>query len=87
MLDALVGLYVSWQTAVRMPRILFAATDAPTPDPQMRIPAVGRCLLDRHARALGEVGVVVLGIGAVAAEVDELVAPRSARRSCAAARA
>jgi len=32
------ALYVSWQTAVRMPRILFAATDAPTPDPQMRIP-------------------------------------------------
>ena len=30
--------YVSWQTPARMPRILLTAMDAPTPDPQMRIP-------------------------------------------------
>ena len=30
--------YVSWQTAERMPRILLAATLAPTPEPQIRIP-------------------------------------------------
>src|SRR5579862_1562069 len=30
--------YVSWQTAARTPRILFAATEAPTPDPQIRMP-------------------------------------------------
>ena len=30
--------YVSWQTAARTPRILLAATEAPTPRPQMRMP-------------------------------------------------
>jgi hypothetical protein len=30
--------YVSWQTDDRTPRILVAAIEAPTPDPQMRIP-------------------------------------------------
>ena len=43
--------YVSWQTAARTPRILFAATDAPTPEPQMRMPALGRAVADGEARA------------------------------------
>ena len=34
--------YVSWQIAARMPRILLAAIDAPTPDPQTRIPRSAR---------------------------------------------
>ena len=34
--------YVSWQIAARMPGILLAATDAPTPDPQIRMPRSAR---------------------------------------------
>ena len=69
---------MSWQTAERMPRSLFAATEAPTPEPQMRIrgrPAV----LDRPAEPLGVVRVVVVGVRAVAAEVDQLVVRAGAR--------
>ena len=66
--------YVSWQTAARMPRILFAATRAPTPEPQIRIAAVGLAVADRVAEARGEVRVVVGRVRAVAAEVDQLVA-------------
>ena len=66
--------YVSWQTAARMPRILLAATDAPTPEPQIRIPRSASPATDRLAEALGEVRVVVVRVGAVAAEVDQLVA-------------
>ena len=48
--------YVSWQTADRMPRILLAATDAPTPEPQMRIAAVGLAGHDRRAEARAKSG-------------------------------
>ena len=56
----------------------------PTPDPQMRIPRSAAALLEREPQALGEVRVVVLRVGAVAAEVDQLVVagrarPRAAR--------
>ncbi len=66
--------YVSWQTAARMPRILLAATDAPTPEPQMRMPRSAVAVADGQAEPLGEVGVVVGRVGAVAAQVDQLVA-------------
>ena len=66
--------YVSWQTAARTPRILFAATDAPTPEPQIEDAPLGLAVADRPAEPLGEVGVVVRRVRAVAAEVDELVA-------------
>ena len=45
--------YVSWQTAARMPRILLAATLAPTPEPQMRMPALGLAVAGRRRRAAG----------------------------------
>ena len=64
---------MSWQTAARTPRILLAATDAPTPEPQIEDPARGLAPLDRQAQAPREVGVVVIGVGAVAPEIDELV--------------
>ena len=57
-----------------MPRILLAATlraDAGAADEDA---AIGLAALDRHAEPLREVRVVVGRVGAVAAEVDEVVA-------------
>ena len=69
-----------------MPRILLAATrraDARAADQDA---AIGLAVDDRLAEPLGEVGVVVVGVGAVAAEVDQLVAEPGAGEPSDAAR-
>ena len=75
--------YESWQMAARMPGILLAATEAPTPLPQMRTPRSARPVHHGLAHRLGEVGIVD-GRRGVGAHVDHLVAvlAQHAARSC-----
>ena len=77
---------MSWQTAARMPRILLAATDAPDARAADEDAAIGLAVDDRLTEALGEVRVVVVGVGAVAAEVDQLVPEAGAPRAAGGAR-
>ena len=65
--------YVSWQTAERTPAHLVGRDARPDAGAADEDAAVGLAVADRVAEPLGEVRVVVVGIGAVAAEVDELV--------------
>ena len=55
--------YVSWHSPARMPRILLAAIDAPTPDPQDDYPdfawLVGQAIQTGHA----DRGILVCGSG------------------------
>ncbi len=48
--------YVSWHTPARMPRILFAATHAPTPLPQITMPRSARPCCTASPTALAESG-------------------------------
>ena len=65
--------YPSWHRPARTPGILFAATEAPTPLPHRRMPAIGPALADGHPQLLGEVRVVHRSLGA-RAQVRHLVA-------------
>jgi hypothetical protein len=48
--------YVSWAIAARMPRTLFAATEAPIPEPQTRIPRSATPSRIAYARRLAKSG-------------------------------
>ena len=65
--------YVSWQIAARMPAILHAATDAPTPEPQTSTPRSALPALDRLAELARLVRIVDPDRVGVGAEVDDLV--------------
>ena len=68
--------YVSWQTAARIPRILFAATEAPTPEPQTRTPRSAPPAWRTLAELARLVGVVDARRRGVRAEVEHLVPER-----------
>jgi hypothetical protein len=59
----------------RMPGILLAATQTPTPEPQMRMPRGASPRLDGIADLLGKVGIVVRRFQAVVGtQIDDFMA-------------
>ena len=74
--------YVSWQTAARMPRHLVGRDRRPDAGAADQDAAVGLAADDRLAESLGEVRVVVVRVGAVAAEVDQLMVEPGAAEPC-----
>ena len=64
--------YASWQIAARTPGSLQAATEAPTPEPQTRIPRSAPPVDHGLAELPGQVRVVDPRLGRVDAEVDAL---------------
>ena len=67
---------MSWQIAARMPGIFAAATEAPTPDPQIEDAAIRIAVEDRAAELERLVGIVDPRLGPVGPEVDRFVAER-----------
>ena len=66
--------YVSWQIAARIPWSLQAATEAPTPEPQTRIPRSASPVTIASPSFLGHVRIVDPRLGRVDAEIDRVVA-------------
>ena len=65
--------YVSWQIPARIPGILFAATQTPTPRAANQNSPRRHARLDRLAYLLGKVGIVIPGIALVRSQVDYFV--------------
>ena len=67
---------MSWQIAARIPGIFAAATEAPTPEPQIRMPRSASPVEDRAAELERLVRIVDPRLGLVGSEVDRFVAER-----------